>query len=128
MSTNESSRSSDEEQAPSQTSVQLGPSGAIVRKARAQAKWPIEKITIMEIDDDGVPTEKKALQMLRKLAGLNARERVPLTLPKFDDLTMDQKNALFNDGVNTFLEFSENMKAKACSAYYENDRQTLEKP
>ena len=58
-------------------------------------------------------TEKKALQRLWKLACLNARERIPLTLPKFNDLTVDQKNALFNDGVNTFLEFPKNMKAKA---------------
>jgi hypothetical protein len=67
----------------------------------------------MEIDDDGVPTEKAA-----DVVGFNliAWERVPLTLPKFDDLTVDQKNALFNDGVNTFLEFPENMKAKACRA------------
>ena len=73
-------------------------------------------ITDTKIDDDGVPTEKNALQMLRKLACLNARGRVPLTLPKFNDLTMDQNNTLFNDGVNTFLEFPENMKAKAYRA------------
>ena len=54
--------------------------------------------------------------MLRMLVGLNSQERVPLTLLKFDDITVDQKNALFNDGVNTFLEFPENMKAKACKA------------
>ena len=105
MSTNELSGSFDEAQASRQTFAQLGPSGATVRKARAQAKWLIEKITVMKIDDDGVPTEKKALQMLWKLACLNARERVPLTLLKFDDLIVSQKNALFNDGVNTFLEF-----------------------
>ena len=39
-----------------------------------------------------------------------------MTLPKFNDLTVDQKNALFNDGVNTFLEYLEKMKAKACRA------------
>ena len=60
--------------------------------------------------------EKKVLQRLPKLACLNARERVPLTLPKFDDLTMAQKNALFNDGINTFLKFSKNMKAKGFRA------------
>jgi hypothetical protein len=58
----------------------------------------------------------KALQRLQKLAGLIARERVPLTLPKFNGLTVDQKNALFNDGVNTFLEFPENIRARAFRA------------
>ena len=60
--------------------------------------------------------EKKALQRLRKLTCRNARETVPLTILKFDDLTVAQKNILFNDGVNTFLEFLENMKVKGYMA------------
>jgi hypothetical protein len=39
-----------------------------------------------------------------------------LTLPRFDGLTVDQKNALFNDGVNTFLEFPGHIKARGFRA------------
>ena len=92
---NSSSGFSDEGQSPSQTSAQEGASGARVRRPRTQAKWLTNTITIIEIDDDGMPMEKKALQRLQKITCLNALERVSLILPKFDDLTVDQRTSCF---------------------------------
>jgi len=44
------------------------------RSSRTATRWPADKITITEIDEDGFPTEKKGKRRMRRLAGLVARQ------------------------------------------------------
>lgn len=81
-----------------------------VRAPRTQTKWPTDKITVTGIDADGMPSEKDAKKRMRRLAGLIARQELSLTLPQFNCLSKDEKAALFDDYVQPFLEFPEDMK------------------
>ena len=43
-----------------------------VRKASTSTKWPVDKMVVTEIDEVGLPTEKRHILRSRKLAGLIA--------------------------------------------------------
>ena len=47
-----------------------------VRKPRTSTKWPVDKMVVTEIDEVGLPTERRHILRLRKLAGLIARQKV----------------------------------------------------
>ena len=59
-----------------------------------------------------MPTEKKAVTRMRKLAGLIARQRLSLLMVSFDDLIDNEKEQLFNECVQPHLEFSSELRAK----------------
>jgi len=80
-----------------------------VRKARTSTKWPVDKMVVTEIDEVG-PTERRHILRLRKLAGLIARQRLSLVMPKFNSLTKADKWRLFDQYVTPFLEFPAQMK------------------
>jgi hypothetical protein len=48
-----------------------------------------------EVNEDGQPLDQRTLMRLSRVCGLAARQRVPLTLEKLEDLTEDEKNELF---------------------------------
>lgn len=81
-----------------------------VRAPRRKTKWPTDKITVTTIDVYGMPTEKKPRLRMKRVVGLIARQQLPLTLPEFGVLSDDDKEALFNDYVQPFLEFPKDMK------------------
>ena len=76
-----------------------------VRKARTSTKWPVDKMVVTKIDEVGLPTERRHILRLRKLAGLIARQRLSLVMPKFNSLTKADKWSLFDQYVTPFLEF-----------------------
>ena len=76
-----------------------------VRKARTSTKWPVDKMVVIEIDEVGLPTERRHILRLRKLAGLIARQKLSLVMPKFNSLTKADKWRLFDQYVTPFLEF-----------------------
>jgi hypothetical protein len=52
------------------------------------------------------------LTRLSRVCGLAARQRVPLTLEKFEDLTEDEKNELFTDSIQWYILYLEELKEK----------------
>ena len=62
-----------------------------VRKARTSTKWPVDKMVVTEIDEVGLPTERRHILRLWKLAGLIARQKLSLVMPKFNSLTKADK-------------------------------------
>jgi hypothetical protein len=66
------------------------PCGRHQRK-RKVAKWPTNQIVVTELTVDGMPTEKKVVTRMRKLAGLIARQRLSLLMVSFDDLIDNEK-------------------------------------
>jgi hypothetical protein len=49
---------------------------------------------------------------LSRVCGLAARQRVPLTLEKFEDLTRDEKNELFANSIQWYILYPEELKEK----------------
>jgi hypothetical protein len=47
----------------------------------------------------GPSLDQCTLTRLGRVCGLAARQRVPLTLEKFEDLTEDEKNELFTNSI-----------------------------
>jgi hypothetical protein len=52
-----------------------------------------------EVNEDGQPSHQHMLMRLSRVCGLVARQRVPLTPEKFEDLTEDEKNELFANSI-----------------------------
>jgi len=67
-------------------------------------------MVVTKIDEVGLPTDKRHILRLRKLAGLIARQRLSLVMPKFNSLTKVDKWRLFDQYVTPFLEFPAQMK------------------
>jgi hypothetical protein len=86
------------------------------QKPRTPSKWPTNKIVVTEISPDGMPTEVRARQRLRLLAGLIAREKLSLVMPSFKNLTDVDKWNLFDKQVLPHLVFPDNMKSEGFRA------------
>jgi hypothetical protein len=52
-----------------------------------------------EVNEDGQPLDQRTLTRLSMVCGLAARQRVPLTLEKFKNLTENEKNELFTNSI-----------------------------
>jgi hypothetical protein len=52
-----------------------------------------------EVNEDGQPLDQHMLMRLSRVCGLVARQRMPQTLEKFEDLTEDEKNELFMNSI-----------------------------
>jgi hypothetical protein len=68
-------------------------------KARSQTTWPTDVTNAGEVNEDGQPLDQHTLMRLSRVCGFVARQRVPLTLAKFEDLTEDEKNELFANSI-----------------------------
>ncbi|KAL6650311.1 hypothetical protein ACP70R_009236 [Stipagrostis hirtigluma subsp. patula] len=86
------------------------------RKPRTEAKWPTDKIIVTEITKGGQPMDKKALQRLRKLAGLVGRQRISLTVEHIKDVDAVQRAKMFDTYIQPRLEFAPEMKETAIKA------------
>ena len=67
-----------------------------------------------EIKEDGVPVDEKVTIRFSKLAGLVARKRVSLLLPTIEALDSVEKEWLFEEHIQKYLEFQPHMKQVAC--------------
>jgi hypothetical protein len=53
--------------------------------------WSTYIMNAGEVNEDGKPLDQHTLMRLSRICSLAARQRVPLTLEKFEDLTEDEK-------------------------------------
>jgi hypothetical protein len=65
-----------------------------------------------KVNEDGQPLDQHTLMRLSRVCGLAARERVLLTLEKFEDLTEDEKNELFLNSIQRYVVYPEELKEK----------------
>ena len=61
--------------------------------------WPTDVMNASEVNEDGQPLDQRTLTRLSRVCVLAARQRVPLTLEKFEDLTENEKNELFTNSI-----------------------------
>jgi hypothetical protein len=69
-------------------------------------------MSVGEVNDEGLPLDTKVNTRLSRVCGLAARQRVSLTLQGFDELTKNEKNELFENSVQPYVQYSEELKQK----------------
>jgi hypothetical protein len=82
------------------------------RKARSQMRWPTDVKNVGQVNDDGLPFDNEINTRLSRVCGLAARQRVSLTLERFDDLTKNDKDELFENSIQADVEYPEQLKQK----------------
>jgi hypothetical protein len=74
--------------------------------------WPTDVMNTGEVNEDGQPLDQRTLMRLSWVSGHTARQRVPLTLEKFEGLTEDEKNELFMNNIQRYIVYPEELKEK----------------
>ena len=77
---------------------------------RTATKWPRDKMVVTEVERGGMPIPLTQKCRFRALAGLIARQKIPLDLPEIKKLSDEQKWYLFETYMQKYLEFQEDMK------------------
>jgi ABC-type phosphate transport system auxiliary subunit len=75
-------------------------------------KWPTYVKNVGQVNDEGVPLDTKVNMRLSRVCGLSARQRVSLTLQEFDELTENKKDELFENFIQTYVQYLEELKLK----------------
>jgi hypothetical protein len=75
-------------------------------------KWPTYVKNVGQVNDEGVPLDTKVNMRLSRVCGLSARQRVSLTLQEFDELTENKKDELFENFIQTYVQYIEELKLK----------------
>jgi hypothetical protein len=75
-------------------------------------KWLTDVTNIGQVNDNGVPLDKEINMGLSSVCGLATHQRVLLTLERFDDLTKNDKDELFENSIQGYIEYTEEVKYK----------------
>jgi hypothetical protein len=63
-----------------------------------------------EVNDEGVHWHMIVNMRLSRVCGLAARQRVSLTLQGFDELTENEKDELFENSIQAYVQYPEELK------------------
>jgi hypothetical protein len=74
--------------------------------------WPIDVMSVGEVNDEGVPLDITVNTRLFRVCGLAARQRVLLILQGFDDLTKNKNDELFENSIQVYVQYLEELKQK----------------
>jgi hypothetical protein len=69
------------------------------RALRTSTKWPSDTMIVTEVDIVGMSVPLTQKRNFRALAGLAARQKIPLNLPEIKELCNDDKWDLFDKNV-----------------------------
>ena len=97
----------------SEEQEQVGGATGRARVPRTTTKWPRDKMVVTEVERGGMPVPLTQKRRFRALAGLIARQKIPLDLPEIKKLSDEQKWYLFETYMQKHLEFQEDMKEQA---------------
>jgi hypothetical protein len=74
--------------------------------------WLTDIISVGEINDEGVPLDATVNTRLSRVCSLAVRQRVSLILQGFDDLIENEKDELFENSIQTYVQYPEELKQK----------------
>ncbi|PVH64317.1 hypothetical protein PAHAL_2G236100 [Panicum hallii] len=83
------------------------------RKKRSQTTWPSDVKSCGRLNSEAAPEDPSILVRLARVCGLTARQRVPLTLEHFDDLSWDDKKRIFKNNIQPYVEYPIELHDKA---------------
>jgi hypothetical protein len=69
-------------------------------------------MSVGEVNDEGVPLDTTVNTRLFRVCGLAAWQRVSLTMQGFDQLTQNEKDELFKNSIQAYVEYPEELKQK----------------
>ena len=91
---------------PQMVEAPSSPSTIMIRKrdGRGKSKLPAGGLIITEVSDVGIPlSPPRSAAKFRTIYGILARERVPITTPRWKSLTKDEKGALWTQLSDKFI-------------------------
>jgi hypothetical protein len=74
--------------------------------------WSMGVMSVGEVNDEGIPLDTTVNTRLCRVFGLAARQRVSLILQGFDDLTKNEKDELFKNSIQAYVQYPEELKQK----------------
>jgi hypothetical protein len=74
--------------------------------------WSTDVMSVGEVNDEGVPLDTTENVRLSRVCGLATRQRVSLILLGFDDLTKNEKDKLFKNSIQAYVQYPEELKQK----------------
>jgi hypothetical protein len=72
----------------------------------------MDVMSVGEVNDEDVPLDTIVNKRLSRVCGLAARQRVSLILKAFDDLTENEKDELFENSIQAYIQYPEELKQK----------------
>jgi hypothetical protein len=69
-------------------------------------------MSVGEVNDEGVRLDMTVNMRLSRVCGLSAWQRVLLILQGFDDLIENERNKLFENSIQAYIQYSEELKQK----------------
>jgi hypothetical protein len=69
-------------------------------------------MSVGEVNDEGVPLDTTVNTRLSRVCGLAVRQRVSITLYGFDDLTENEKDELFENSIQGYVQYPKELKQK----------------
>jgi hypothetical protein len=73
---------------------------------------------VTEVDIGGMPVPLTQKRRFRVLAGFVARQKIPLHLPEFKELSNDEKWGLFDKHVQKHFKFQEDTKSQSFKLFW----------
>jgi hypothetical protein len=74
--------------------------------------WSTDVMSVGEVNDEGVPLDMIVNTRLSRVCGLAAQQRVSLILQGFDGLTENEKDELFENSIQAYVQYLEELKQK----------------
>jgi hypothetical protein len=111
----------DEEEGYGTASAQQDQMGRAQRQGRAprtSTKWPSDTMIVTEVNIVVMPVPLTQKNRFRALAGLVARQKIPLNLTEIKELCNDEKWDLFDKHVKKHLKFQEDAKPQAFKLFW----------
>jgi hypothetical protein len=97
---------------------QMGGAQCRGRAPRTSTKWPSDTMIVIEVDIVGMLVPLTQKRRFKALAGLVARQKIPLNLLEIKELSKDEKWDLFDKHVQKHLKFLEDAKPQAFKLFW----------
>jgi hypothetical protein len=69
-------------------------------------------MSVGELNDEGLPLDMIVNTRLSRVCGLAAQQRVSLTLQGFDELTENENDDIFENSIQAYVQYPEELKQK----------------
>jgi hypothetical protein len=69
-------------------------------------------MSVGEVNDEGLPLDTRVNMRLSRVCDLATQQRVSLTLQGFDELTENEKDELFKNSIQAYIQSLEELKQK----------------
>jgi hypothetical protein len=67
-------------------------------------------MSVGKVNDESLPLDTRVNTRLVRVCGLAARQRVSLTLQGFDELTENEKDELFENSIQAYVQYPKELK------------------